>query len=159
MKSKYFGGIDDLKWLVATVIFSGAWEQQGDKWVFRSSRGGILNWWPSSGTVQFQGKDPDRSALQQGLQESLTSTAGSDGAERPAKDSTHTTVAMDAVGCSEPSALQSHGQDNTISFKIDLSALLKDLADVCTKQRLILMVVNGVPRIAQEQATTAPRLA
>jgi len=159
MKSKYFGTIDDLKWLVAMVKISGSWEQQGDKWVFRSSRGGIINWWLSTGTVLFQGREPDRSVLEQGLQESLTSTAGSDGAEWPAKDSTHTPVAMDAVGCSEPSARQSQRQDSAISLIIDLPALLKDLADVCAKQRLILTLVNGVPRIVQEHATTAPRLA
>jgi len=158
MKLKYYGSIEDLKWLVVSATISGDWEQQGDKWVFRSSRGGILNWWPSSGTVHFQGKDPGKSQLQEALGKSLTSTAY-DSAGRPTMGSIHPPVATDAVGCSEPSALQSHGQDNAISFKVDLSALLKDLADVCAKQRLILMVVNGVPRIVQEQATTVPRLA
>lgn len=158
MTLKYYGTIETLKVSVASTKIPGEWQFDGSKQSFRSRAGGILNWWPSSGTVHFQGKYPGKSQLQEALDKSLTSTAY-DSAGRPTMGSIHPPVATDAVGCSEPSALQSHGQDNTISFKIDLSALLKDLADVCTKQRLILMVVNGVPRIAQEQATTAPRLA
>ena len=149
MKTKYFGKIEDFKSLVVSVMISGDWDDQGDKWVFRSYSGGILNWWPLSGTVQFQGKEPGRSELQQALHEDLQHTAQHGRPVQPTGGPTRTHVAASSI-FSESPIMPLQGQGNVVAPKTELAPLLRDLADHFADQGLILMVVNGVPRIVKE---------
>ena len=58
MTPHFEGTFEDLQNL--TSSFSGAWRNEGNgKHVFRTSTGGVLNYWPKKGTVQVQGKGPD----------------------------------------------------------------------------------------------------
>ncbi|MDD2310217.1 MAG: hypothetical protein PHH91_11600 [Desulfuromonadaceae bacterium] len=72
--SKYYGSIEDLKSIVKNCGIQGTWkpEKSGNsmKHMFRSERGGVINWW-TTGTVMFQGKDPDCSALERALAQYL----------------------------------------------------------------------------------------
>jgi predicted nucleotide-binding protein len=53
----FHGGIDALKAKVEASGIVGSWtEGVAGKHVFRSQQRGILNYWPSNGTVQIQGK-------------------------------------------------------------------------------------------------------
>ncbi len=56
---KHFTGtLEDLKVGVEACGLSGDWQENHatGKHSFRSKTGEILNWWPSKGTLQFQGK-------------------------------------------------------------------------------------------------------
>lgn len=67
---KYYGSLEDLKYIVRNYDIAGTWksEKSGNsvKHTFRSVHGGIINWW-TNGTVLFQGKGPDCSALERAL--------------------------------------------------------------------------------------------
>ena len=56
------GSFEELKAIVATCKLSGAWVENvvNNYYSFRASTGEILNWWPSKGTVNFQGKGADQ---------------------------------------------------------------------------------------------------
>ena len=58
MATKYNGTLNSLRNGIADARIYGVWKvDRTGKHTFRSSSGGILNWWPSNGTVHFQGKD------------------------------------------------------------------------------------------------------
>ena len=59
MAQKFEGTIDELKEKVEQAGISGSWDDDGNgKYTFRSEKKGVLNWWPSRGTINFQGQ-PD----------------------------------------------------------------------------------------------------
>ena len=62
---KYLGELDGLKSAVAACGLKGSWSENKACHRFEDKFGHIINWWPSTGTVQFQGtKKP-------GLEEAL----------------------------------------------------------------------------------------
>ena len=71
---KFYGSVENMKSIVNTYGIQGTWksEKSGNclKHTFRSVLGGIINWW-SNGTVLFQGKEPDCSALERALAQYL----------------------------------------------------------------------------------------
>lgn len=150
MTPKHHGSVKMLKNAVKAANIAGKWQSDGSKQTFRSSTGGILNWWPSSGTVNFQGKEPGKSQLERAFQNNLADTSDIGNAEQSEEYPAHTSAAINAQSCSEPAAMQAHGQDGTIAFKAELTPLLRDLADIFAKQKLVLLVTDGVPRITQE---------
>ena len=68
MAVKFHGEKSELLAAVENCGLQGSWSDSADgtKCSFRGKTGEILNWWPSSGTVQFQGKNADgfRAAFQ-----------------------------------------------------------------------------------------------
>jgi predicted nucleotide-binding protein len=56
--TKVRGSLEELKETVAACELEGEWrENTGNGFhSFRADTGEVLNWWPSTGTVQFQGK-------------------------------------------------------------------------------------------------------
>lgn len=65
MATTFDGTIEDLKTKVAEASINGDWsdDEQG-KFTFRSKKGGVLNFWPSKGTVQVQGKSGPKGELE-----------------------------------------------------------------------------------------------
>jgi predicted nucleotide-binding protein len=55
MTEKYYGSIEELKRLITEAGIEGLWKETAGKHTFRSNRGGILHWWESKNTIQFQG--------------------------------------------------------------------------------------------------------
>lgn len=55
MAEKYYGSLNDLKKIINDSGIEGSWSEAGGKHTFRSKRGGILHWWESNNTIQFQG--------------------------------------------------------------------------------------------------------
>ena len=73
--SKFYGSIKDLQSIVINCGIQGAWKPaeksgNGKKHTFRSELGGVICWW-TTGTVAFQGKEPDCSALERALAQYL----------------------------------------------------------------------------------------
>lgn len=59
--TKFHGSFEDIQSVVEACGVTGEWGMDPDagRFGFRSKSGEILNWWPTKGTVQFQGKKPD----------------------------------------------------------------------------------------------------
>lgn len=65
MAIEFHDGADALKDLVASRGLKGEWAEDEDgRFSFRSQRGGVLNYWPHKGTVQFQGKADPKAELE-----------------------------------------------------------------------------------------------
>jgi len=59
--TKFHGTFEEIERVVRDCGIAGDWAMDADanRYSFRSKTGEVLNWWPSKGTVQFQGKKPD----------------------------------------------------------------------------------------------------
>jgi predicted nucleotide-binding protein len=58
MTTKFKGSVDDLKERIEAAGIAGNWSGEGQsKHTFRTNGGAILNYWPSTGTVQLQGQE------------------------------------------------------------------------------------------------------
>lgn len=66
-KLRFPGDLADLKAWVRSAHLKGVWEETPIYWRFRCRTGAILNWWPSTGTINFQGPAREKYALIKGL--------------------------------------------------------------------------------------------
>lgn len=59
--NKFHGSIEELKSAVDACGITGEWREndKANNYAFRGRTGEILNWWPSKGTLQFQGQNQD----------------------------------------------------------------------------------------------------
>jgi predicted nucleotide-binding protein len=65
MAEKFRGTVEELKAAVQAAGIHGTWSDDGQgKFAFRSRDGGVLNFWPSRGTLQLQGNDHAKKALE-----------------------------------------------------------------------------------------------
>ena len=64
----FHGEFCELQTVVSELGYKGQWSERNGKKVFRSEDKAILNWWPSSGTLQAQGPE----ALRKKLEEAIT---------------------------------------------------------------------------------------
>ncbi|HEU5070423.1 MAG TPA: nucleotide-binding protein [Verrucomicrobiae bacterium] len=77
MANKFEGTIEELQALVKAAGIKGKWEDDGQgKHTFRSSDGGVLNWWTSRGTVQLQGQDKAKQKLEKAIAGGAELTTG-----------------------------------------------------------------------------------
>jgi predicted nucleotide-binding protein len=68
MTKKYRGTIEELKALVGQAGIGGVWDDDGQgKHSFRSQDTGVLNWWPSTGTLNMQGPAEAKARLEAAL--------------------------------------------------------------------------------------------
>ena len=57
---KFHGDFKELHAAVSASGVAGDWrDESGGKHMFRGKRGEVLNWWPSKGTLLFQGKNKE----------------------------------------------------------------------------------------------------
>ena len=64
MLKKYYGTFEELQNHVKSTRIQGEWQSDGNKHVFRSLEGGIINWWSSKGTINVQGKPDEQAYLE-----------------------------------------------------------------------------------------------
>jgi hypothetical protein len=59
---KFRGSLDDLEHIVTRCSSPGEWSfhKKSRFYRFQAESGAILNWWPSTGTINFQGQDPEQ---------------------------------------------------------------------------------------------------
>lgn len=76
---QFHGTIEELKALINACGLIGEWSEKPENGLhyFRAKTGEILNWWPSKGTVLFQGRNPD------GFRDQLASASGAPIATKP----------------------------------------------------------------------------
>ncbi len=77
-KNAFHGQIDELKAAVQAAGLRGEWSEDADsgKHTYKTQTGGILNWWPSKGTLQFQGKPAAKEGLESKVVEQLNNPDG-----------------------------------------------------------------------------------
>lgn len=51
----YSGDLNYLMEIIRLTQVPGCWEEMQDYWRYRCDTGAIFNWWPSTGTFNFQG--------------------------------------------------------------------------------------------------------
>ena len=69
MANKFDGTLEELRALVKAAGLKGEWEDDGQgKHTFRSGDEGVLNWWPSRGTVQLQGQSKAKARLEKAIE-------------------------------------------------------------------------------------------
>ena len=68
---KFRGDFAELEIRVSALGYVGEWSEDDGKWAFRSEDGAILNWWPSTGTLQIQGPKVASTKLREALLGSL----------------------------------------------------------------------------------------
>jgi hypothetical protein len=64
---KHFGTFRQLQDQVLLTGIYGEWRDLGTHRQFWSDDGGVLNWWPSTGTLWFQGRPRPANELKQAL--------------------------------------------------------------------------------------------
>ena len=65
MASNFDGSPDELRAKIDAAGIAGDWTDDGQgKHCFRSKKGGLINFWPSKGTLQFQGKAEPKGELE-----------------------------------------------------------------------------------------------
>ncbi|MGB7769999.1 MAG: nucleotide-binding protein [Verrucomicrobiia bacterium] len=110
MANKYEGTIEELQALLKAAGLKGKWEDDGQgKHTFRSSDGGVLNWWPSKGTVQLQGQEKAKSKLANAIAGGTATTAGD--AAQPVAVAPHTPKHIFIV----------HGHDSDARDQLELA--------------------------------------
>ena len=86
---KFHGEFRELETLVSGLGYKGQWEDDTDKKAFRSEDKAVLNWWPSTGTLQAQGPKMPRVKLEEALTNALSSIpSASDVSPSPATATT-----------------------------------------------------------------------
>lgn len=103
---KFHGEFTELENLVSGLGYEGQWDGSGDKKVFRSKDKAILNWWPSTGSLQAQGPSSAKAKLEQAMAQVLsgnptvpgvTATPASDSVvDQPSPSVAHAEIAEEA---------------------------------------------------------------
>jgi hypothetical protein len=57
VKPKFLGDLKTLKRIVALTGIAGQWKQIESHYQYQVYTGAVLNWWPSTGTITFQGRE------------------------------------------------------------------------------------------------------
>lgn len=64
MPRKFLDKLTKLKAIIQDAGQQGAWTEIDDYHQFRSANEGIVNFWPKSQTINFQGKSPGKEELE-----------------------------------------------------------------------------------------------
>ncbi|WP_441242251.1 TIR domain-containing protein [Tardiphaga sp. 768_D3_N2_1] len=111
MAANFAGDIEELKHKVASAAITGDWsEDELGKHSFRSKKGGILNFWSSKGTLQFQGKPEPKAELEAIFSGDVSAFT------RPATDSNSSQKATDQ----RTKIFVVHGHDHTALEQLEL---------------------------------------
>jgi len=78
MNLKFYGSLRELSKIIDSLEFRGGWVKpaQRNKKVFRFNNGALMNWWPSSGSINFQGNIESKEQVQAVLAPMLFSKLG-----------------------------------------------------------------------------------
>lgn len=90
MPNKFHGTYEELQGLVAAAGHDGTWSDAGNgQKQFRTKTGAVLNWWETSGTLQFQGqasvRDIFKAAVEPIIEQGLSAAPGAPGRPVPAR--------------------------------------------------------------------------
>jgi len=107
MADKFHGTIEELQALVKQAGYDGAWAEVGNgQHQFKAKDGAVLNWWPTKGTLQFQGPIKPRDLFRAAV-EPLLSGATSHGSM--------------GAAATQPQIFVVHGHDKEARDQLELS--------------------------------------
>ncbi len=112
---KFRGSIDDLMRTIKAAGIDGEWTgPDGQKFQFRSPDGAILNWFITTGTVQFQGPEAEKKRLGEAVTAAI-------GGPRPAAK------VPEALAAVKPQIFVVHGHDEIARDQLELVLRRLDL--------------------------------
>lgn len=123
---KFHGGFSDLEALLTDLGYQGQWVDDNDKKVFRSEDRAILNWWPSTGTLQTQGPAVARNMLEvavtRALQEDspVSDISSSTGTAVPVHTLSRPAISEDSSTGSSEKVFVVYGHDEDASEQLEL---------------------------------------
>ena len=124
---KFHGEYGELETRVTALGYVGQWTLDNGKRIFRSEDGAILNWWASTGTLQFQGPKIPRNKLEAALSNSLSESApvrgdtDSNDADAPSGgQSPSTNPTIPASGDESKKVFVVYGHDETACEQLEL---------------------------------------
>ncbi len=118
---KYHGEFSELETLVAGLGYHGEWADDGGKKVFRCDDDAILNWWPSTGTLQYQGPEDAKLKLQEAVSTALSDHFPSRSVEFPsAGPSSSTETDPSSASVESKRVFVVHGHDETAKEQLEL---------------------------------------
>lgn len=89
---KYKGKFEDFAVIVSSTRIHGIWRvDDTGRYTYRSEKGGVLDWWPTTGTIRCQGEENAKIVLELSIEKALAgnkcymkpiSTAEERGADR-----------------------------------------------------------------------------
>ena len=85
---KYHGEFSELETLVAGLGYTGQWDDDNGKKVFRSEDKAVLNWWPLTGTLQVQGPATPQTRLDEAMTRALSGDTSVSGVAAPTMPAT-----------------------------------------------------------------------
>lgn len=110
MAKKYRGTLEELKALIECAGICGNWADDAHgKYTFRSEEDGVLNWWPSTGTMNLQGSDNAKMRLETAI--ATPALVQASGASAPSQVATHNPKHIFIV----------HGHDNDARDQLELA--------------------------------------
>ena len=80
---KFHGKLSELESLVDGLGYRGQWEDDNGKKAFRSEDKAVLNWWPSTGTLQIQGPATPKSKFEEAMTKALAGVPSASGVSAP----------------------------------------------------------------------------
>lgn len=70
---RFPGSLEQLQWIVRLSAVAGDWQfMPAGYWRFVSHDGAILNWWPTTGTFNFQGPPAAKAALELAIAKAIS---------------------------------------------------------------------------------------
>lgn len=143
MLQKYMGTFEELEGIVYATGILGKWqEDKTGKHTFRSVRGGVLDWWPSTGTIRYQGEDDAKIVLELSFEKVL---AGKKCNMKPI--STAAERGADRLLTSSPQINRLARLDN-----VDATSL-KRIKKALLRSGLTIMTINNSPFIVNKAET------
>ena len=130
---RFRGEFGDLEALLTGLGYRGQWVDDNGKMVFRSEDGAILNWWPSTGTLQAQGQATTRNMLEEAVTKALQGEPSASGISTSAETavsvhkSSHPSISSDSSTRSSRKVFVVYGHDEAACDQLELILRRLDL--------------------------------
>ena len=111
MAKKFSGTLEELKRIVSAAGFHGEWGEQNGKHIFRSSNGGMLNWWKKTNTISPQGDKDGGAEIMRALDPHLDGDAP--------KKRTTAKSAPSVVASAQPQVFVVYGHDKEACLQLE----------------------------------------
>ena len=136
MPMKFIGTIEELKYLVNSTGIRGKWSEDGlGKHTYRSSEGGVLNWW-TNGTVNFQGTANAMSILKRSLLKHFTTI----------------TTYSDFIEADSELVSHLHQQTNSSESSCDTLSLLKRIINILSSSGFLANKINDSTYVVSDSS-------
>ena len=123
---KFRGELAELQAHMTALGYQGEWTEDNGKHAFRSEDGAVLNWWPSTGTLQVQGPTSVRNKLEEAISIVLSGNSSPVGVPKTSSADTQLDATSSPVAISPPVVEESekifvvYGHDDQAREQLEL---------------------------------------